>query len=139
MENANAKTAKCIVLVLAICLIGVLIWYRIPVKLLDVDPDSVAYITIFDGNTGRQVQVTDAGLIRRIVENLDSVTLRRGKVSIGYTGYRFRTEVCTRSGDGVKLAARFIINTAGSVRKDPFFYRVEGGELDFDFIQSLFS
>lgn len=134
----NAKMARYTILVFLICLIGVLIWYGMPVKALDVDPDSVAYISIFDGNQGRQVEVTDADQIRRIVENLDSVTLRRGKPSIGYTGYRFRAEVYTYSGNDVKRAARFIINTAESIRKDPFFYRVEDGKIDFDSIEALF-
>lgn len=134
-----AKKIRVCFLTVVICVIAVAVWYRIPVKLLDADPDSVASVIIFDGNTGRQVEVTDAAQIRHIVENLDGVTLKRGKLSLGYTGYRFRTEVYTYNGDGVKLTARFIVNTADSIRRDPFFYRVESGEVDFNYIQSLFS
>lgn len=135
----NTKKLKYISLALLLCVIALALWYRAPVKLLDADPDTVAQIIIFDGNTGEQVQVTDAEKIRRIVENLNTVTLRREKLSIGYTGYRFHTEVYTYNGNSVKRAAQFIINTADSVRKDPFFYRVKNGEIDFEFIHSLFS
>ena len=33
----------------------------------------------------------------------------------------------------------FIINSANDVRKDPFFYNIEEGEIDIDFIESLFT
>ena len=135
----NTKTPKYILLAALLCIIAIAVWYHMPVKLLDADPDKVAKISIFDGNQGKQIEVADAEKIRRIVESLDSVTVRRRGISLGYTGYRFRLEVYTHSGESEKLAAQFIVNTADSIRRDPFFYRVESGEVDFDFIQSLFS
>ena len=135
----SVKKLKYILLAAVLCVLAAAVWYSMPVKLLDIDPDSVAKITIFDGNQGRQIEVTDAAMVRRVAENLDSVTVRRRGISLGYTGYRFRVEVYTQNGDGVKPAARFIVNAADSVRKDPLFYRVEKGELDFELMQSLFS
>ena len=133
------KKRSRILLAAILCLLAAAVWYSMPVKLLNIDPDSVAKITIFNGNQGRQIEVTDAAMVRRVAENLDSVTVRRRGISLGYTGYRFRVEVYTQNGDGVKPAVRFIVNAADSVRKDPFFYRVERGELDFELMPSLFS
>lgn len=135
----NTKKLKYIFLAAVLCVIAAAVWYRMPVKLLNIDPDSVTKITIFDGNQGQQIEVTDAALVRRVAETLGSVTVRRRGISLGYTGYRFQVEVYTHGGESGRPAARFIVNAADSVRKDPFFYRVENGEIDFDLIQSMFS
>ena len=49
-------------------------------------------------------------------------------------GYRFRVTIDTKNGRQIT----FIVNSANDIRKDPFFYNIVEGEIDFEFIESLF-
>lgn len=135
----STKKLKYILFAALICIIGTLVWYNMPLKMLDIDADNVAQICIFDGTQGKKVEVTDTTEIHYIIENLNSITARRDGISFGYMGYRFRIEVYTYNGNSMNCVAKFIINSENSIRKDPFFYRVENSEIDFNYIQSLFS
>ena len=53
---------------------------------------------------------------------------------MGYMGYRFRVTIDTKNSRQIT----FIVNSANDVRKDPFFYSIVEGEIDFEFIESLF-
>lgn len=117
-----------------VLVLGLLIWYKTPIHIADVDPADVGEIVIFDGNTGKKTTITDEGEIKAIIENLNSVRLKRGKVSLGYTGFAFDTTICLKNG---KEAGHFIINSADSVRKAPFFYETIEGTINFDYIAGL--
>lgn len=125
----------CIPITIAILLILVIAWYIAPVGVLNIHAQDVSVIRIFDGTAGQGVDVVDEADLEHIINNLNALRMKRGGLSLGYMGYRFRVTVVTRNNRQIE----FIINSANDIRKDPFFYRIEGGEIDFDFIQALFT
>lgn len=120
---------------IAILLILGIAWYIAPVGVLNIHTQDVSMIRIFDGTTGQGVDVVDEADLEHIINNLNALRMKRGGLSLGRMGYRFRVTVVTRNNRQIE----FIINSANDIRKDPFFYRIEDGEIDFDFIQALFT
>ena len=117
--------------------VGLIIWYMSPVRIADVDPADVEEIVIFDGATGRKTHITDAGEVEKIIGNLKCVKLVRGKLSAGYLGFSFDTTICLKNGKKAGGWSHFIINSADTVRRDPFFYKVAEGTIDYDYIEQL--
>lgn len=115
-------------------LIGIA-WFYAPVTFLkDVEPAQIAGITIFDGNTGEESEVTDQEAIAHIVENIRSVSVRRTGISLLEMGYRFRMTFTDEKGGVVE---ELTVNSEDTIRKDPFFLTTEEGGLCFDYIWDL--
>lgn len=112
-----------------------LIWYRTPVTFLrGVEPEEVARITIFDGNTGEELTVTRQAEIAHIVENVRSVKVHRGGIAFLNMGYRFRMTFWRVDGQDL---AQFTVNSESLIRDTFFFYESEEGGLCFDYIHGL--
>ncbi len=58
----------------------------IPHKLLNINLDNVSKITIFNGNTGNQIEITNNNDIKHIINNLSSITFKKDKLSLFYLG-----------------------------------------------------
>ena len=97
------------------------------------EPSDVKSIYVFDGNTGKDFDISDPDEIRYIVENIQSNKLESDKVSIGYSGYSFRMHFYDEEG---KRIESFIVNYVNTIRKDPFFYRCDG-ELCYEYLKEL--
>ena len=124
---------------IAIILVGV-IWFPIPVDLMEADPTQISVIEIFNGHTGESVQITDTEAITHIIENLNSVTLKRRGISFGYTGYHYRITITLSSGAAAGHWKTFYINSESAVRKDPFFYSAtEDALIDVAYLESCFA
>lgn len=107
-------------------------WYTTPCTFLrGVEPAQVKRISVFDGNRGAAFDIVDPEEIGYIVANIQEQELERDKVSVGYSGFRFRLGFY--DGAGRELES-FVLNSASDLRKDPFFYRCDGG-LCFDYLQ----
>ncbi len=119
---------------IVVSIIGGLIWWNIATSITNIPPTEVSKIEIFDGNTGKSVVITDATNIEHIIENLNAVSIKKEKVSLGYMGYSFRTTIYKTDGTVYK---KFIINSSNTIRKDPFFYRVSSESIDYNYIQEL--
>ncbi|MGI5872660.1 MAG: hypothetical protein ACOX8T_11560 [Bacillota bacterium] len=132
MKNKKMFIAMCVIIVITV---GSLIWWYIPYSITDIAPSEVSKIKIFDGNTGKSIIITDATDIEHIITNLNTLSLKKEKISLGYMGYSFRTTVYRVNGDVYK---EFIINSNNTIRKDPFFYRDSSGSIDYKYIQKLF-
>lgn len=110
-------------------------YYYAPVTFLKgVDPADIDCITIFDGNTGSTSEVTKDKDVAHIVENLQSVPVRRTGISILEPGYRFRM---TFTDDKGAVVEELIVNSEDTIRQDPFFLTTEEGGLCFDYIWDL--
>ena len=65
-------------------------WVYAPVTFLKgVAPQEIASITLFDGNTGDELEITSQKDIAHIVENVQSVPVRREGIAFLNLGYRF--------------------------------------------------
>lgn len=124
-----------VICVIAVIILGGLIWWNSPCSLADIEPSEVSKISVFDGNTGKSITVTDAAVIEYIISNLNSISFKKVKLSLGYMGYSFRTTVYKLNGD---VFREFIINSSSIVRKDPFFYLDRTESIDFEYIRNLF-
>ena len=112
-------------------------WYNLPIKLLDLEPQNVMEITVFNGNTGKLTHITDEEEIEHIIENLNEVKIKRYKPSVGYSGYSFKMTIYLTDGNEADGWNNFIINSEDTIRKDPFFYRVTEGSIDYEYIESI--
>lgn len=110
------------------------VWYFSPTIFLNkVEPSDVTYISVFDGTTGKGFNIHDIEEIRYIVENIQGIKMEKDKISIGYLGYYFRMRFYDETGKEIE---HFIINSAETIRKDPFFYRCDGS-LCVDYLNAL--
>lgn len=135
---AILKTKKKISVLINMIVIAVIAmivtWYFSPRTFLSgVDPLDVKSISVFDGNTGKSFVIDDAAEIEYIIENIQDIEMERYKVSLGYSGFSFRMSF--NSGSGEEMDS-FVINSADTIRDDPFFYQCNGG-LCFDYLREL--
>lgn len=123
--------------IISIVFISGVILYTKPLDLIQLNPEDVLEISIFDGNTGTSLHLTKNEDITYIINNLNSIKLRRGKISTGYTGYSFKTTIYLNNGEEADDWNNFIINSKDTIRKDPFFYKVVEGSIDYQYINTL--
>ena len=119
----------------SVLLLAALFWWATPVTFLEgVPADKVTSIEVFDGGTGIGFTVVAPEDIQYIVSNLQQASMQREKLSLGYMGTRFRLTFYDDS--GVPLET-LIVNSANTIRKDPFFYRDPDASLCLDYLLSL--
>lgn len=123
--------------VVVIFLVGVIVWYNDPIDLMNLEHNKVLEIAVFNGNTGNTTHITDKEQIQHVIENLNDVELKRGKPSVGYSGYSFKMTIYLLDGNEADDWNNFIINSDDTIRKDPFFYTVIEGKIDYDYIKSI--
>ena len=129
---------KRLIIALAVVLVlGLLIWYKTPIHIADADPADVGEIVIFDGNTGKRVQITDADEIEYVIESLHSVRLVRTKLAGASDGFNLDTAIYLKSGERAGGWNDFVINSADSIKAGAFFYKAAGGTIDYDYIEQL--
>jgi hypothetical protein len=107
----------------------------IPHKLFHMAPSSVSKISVFDGNTGKHIEITERDDIQHILDNLNRITFHKGKLSIGYMGYSFKITVYNNKGKAIN---RFIINSTDTIRYKGFFYKAHGKPIDYEYIKKLY-
>lgn len=121
----------------SVLLLAALFWWATPVTFLEGIPaDKVTSIEVFDGGTGIGFTVVAPEDIQYIVSNLQQASMQREKLSLGYMGTRFRLTFYDDS--GVPLET-LIVNSANTIRKDPFFYRDPDASLCLDYLDYLVS
>jgi len=130
MKKVSAFILITILLVILIC-----VWWFVPSKMSRITPQEVLRIEIFNGNNGQEIAITERSEIEHIVNNINSISFRKSKISIGYMGYSFRTTIYKSNGHVYKT---FIINSEDTIRKDPFFYRDSTGSINYNYIKGLF-
>lgn len=121
----------------AVLLAGIAVWYRAPIDLMDLDPDEVTEITVFNGSTGNTTHIRDRAQIRHIIDQWNDVEVKRAKRSSGYSGYSFRVTLSLSDGRKAGDWNDFIINAEDTIVKDPFFYSVTKGDTDYRYLENL--
>lgn len=108
----------------------------LPQKVISINPAAVAKINIFNGNTGQQIEITDEADIQQIINNLNEVVFQKGKISLGYMGYSFRTTIYDHQGKAIE---EMIINSEHKIRYKGFFYETKGKSINYDYIDRFFN
>ena len=120
--------------VVVIAVIIVCIWYFSPKTFLkNVDASDVSAISVFNGSTGKSFTIENTDEIKYIVENIQSIEMKRDNISSNYDGFSF--SLTFKDADGKTLDS-FIVNSDDTIRDNPFFYRCDGG-LCFEYLKSL--
>lgn len=105
--------------VLALVLL-LFVLYSLPKTFLSgVDAADIQYIRVFDGSDGSSFVINEREDVEAIVTRVQSVKMKRGKISSNYDGYRFSLTFVDSRGETVET---LILNGADTIRKDPFFY-----------------
>lgn len=129
----KSRKVNYIIFTLVILLLFYALTY-IPHNLLNINSDNVSKITIFNGNTGNQIEVTNNNDIKHIINNLSSIRFKKDKLSLFYLGYSFRTTIYDNDG---KIINELIINSDDTIRYKGFFYRAKNKKIDYDYIDNL--
>lgn len=131
---------KKIIIILAVVIIffaGIAVWYHVPGDLMNLDHNEVAEIVVFNGNTGNTTYIKDKEQIQHIIDNLNDVEIKRTKLSTGYSGYSFKITIYLSDGKEADGWNNFVINSDAAIRKDPFFYSVTKGKIDYNYIENI--
>ncbi len=133
------KKIFCTILITVIAVVGLgLIWYNSSVSMLNLDVKKVATIKVQNGSTGEFLEITNQEDISYLIEQWNDVKLSRQNISLGYMGYHFRVMILDERENKLSGMNSFYINSSDMLRKDPFFYELESGNLGYDYIQELF-
>ena len=108
----------------------------IPHKAVSIDPLSISKITVFDGNTGNAIDITDPAEMDYIIENLNDITFQKGKPSFFRLGYSYRTTFYDKDGEKVD---EMIIGSNDGLRYKGFFYTSKNDGIVYDYIEQLFN
>lgn len=123
--------------VIAILFVGIAVWYHAPINLMNLDHNEVMELVIFNGNSGNTTHIKDEEQIQHIIDNLNDVEVKRAKLSLGYSGYSFKVTIYLSGGNEAYNWNNFIINSDNTIRKDPFFYSVTKGKIDYSYIENI--
>lgn len=122
-----------IVIFSTLILIGVF-YYFLPTTIgKGIEPAEVSQISVFDGTNGKSFTIDNSQDIQYIVENIQSHSMQKDGLSLGYMGFHFRVQYLDSKD---KVITEFILNSDDSIRKDPFFYRCNGG-LCIDYLTAI--
>ena len=131
------KRKTVILTVAAILLVGITFWYNTPIDLMNLNHNDVMEIVVFNGNSGNTTHITDKEQVQHIVENLNDIEIKRAKPSVGYCGYSFKLTFYLSDGNEADDWNNFIINSDDTIGKDPFFYSVTKGKIDYTYIKNI--
>ena len=98
----------------------------LPHRVVRIDADRVNEIVVFNGTTGRRIEISDQDEIRYIVESLNGVVFQKNKWSVGYMGFGLRATFRDAKG---KRIDELIINSDDYLRYKGFFYDAVNGKM----------
>lgn len=114
--------------------ISITLWLNLPTHITNISPSEVSKIDIRDGSNGKTTSIESRPEIEHIIDNLNNVSLKKDRLSIGYVGWSFNLKIYKGNG---KLYKEFVINSDEYVRKDPFFYKDSSKSIDYEYIKKL--
>jgi hypothetical protein len=105
-----------------------------PQQVVSIEPTNVSKINVFDGSTGTDLDITNQSDIDYIITNLNEITFKKGKPSIGYMGFSFRTTIYDHKDRVIK---ELIINSSDTIKYKGFFYTASGNVIDYEYIEKM--
>jgi hypothetical protein len=117
MKKRSKKLLFILAFILIVLIVGI-VWYQIPTKLLRGNSSTIAEIYLFDGDTGREMIVSDPDAVSFIVGELQDVCFKRDGLALGF-GTSYHLQFITDTG---RTKAQFIIQTSRQVKKGILFY-----------------
>ena len=110
------------------------VWWIAPsTPIKSLDGCEIAEIEVFCGSTGKAFTVTDADTVKAIADGVTDTTLRKSGWSKNIDGYSYYLTFIDEGGEAI---GSVIVDSADTLRCDPFFYR-SSKPLPFDLLRSL--
>jgi len=106
----------------------------LPHKIVNIKPEQVSSIIIFDGSTGYETEISDKESIQYIINNLNDITFNKDKWALFYMGFSYRTTIINNEGKPIK---KLTINSPDTIRYKGFFYKTKGRQIDYEYIKKL--
>ncbi len=115
-------------IILAVLLVGVSIWWHLPVKRMKVDYDNIKKIVVTDLVTSEEIVVTDKKSKALITGGLqaENLTIKKDGFSHGDLNFGYKVEIKLKDDSLADMNGwdEFIVNSDNSFRKDPFYYKL---------------
>ena len=86
VKNKQPGLVFILVSMVIILLVGIIVWYNAPIKLMDLDHNEIMEIVVFNGNSGNTTHIKDDEQIQHIIDNLNDIKVKRSKLSAGFPG-----------------------------------------------------
>lgn len=104
-------------------------------KILRVDADKIGSIKIFSGDTGKIIIISDDNQIKRIINNLHSVSFKKDSFVQDIDGFNYYVDLFGAEDD---LLEEFVIDSEKSLRYKGYLYTAKDSEIDVHYIKNLF-
>lgn len=105
------------------------------VKLVDFTSNEVSLINIFNGNTGKEINVDESSDISKIISNLNTIKFVKDISNEDYTGFGFAMDIYDLDGD---KSMSITVNAPNLAIYDGYFYKAKSNSIDYNFIEGLF-
>lgn len=122
--------------IMILLMISITFWWHAPVSFLkSVNAEDITAISVRDGQTGKCFDIANKEDIRHIVESVQKPSFHKAGLSLLYMGTFLTLSFYKEDG---RMAGRFIVNTDKNIRKDPFFYKTDTGNMQItEYISAL--
>ncbi|WP_295154336.1 hypothetical protein [uncultured Ruminococcus sp.] len=127
----NSRRLKGVLVCGGVLICAAVVWFFIPFGMLNVPADSIKEVTVFSGQTGQSITVTDSEDISRIAGAFDGVKLRRSRLE-WRSGYDMRVTFRLKSGPETE----YIVNGSRNISHGMVIYKVTEGEVDDGLLRS---
>ncbi|MBQ6293638.1 MAG: helix-turn-helix transcriptional regulator [Lachnospiraceae bacterium] len=146
VRQTKKKTAA-LKLAFAILILGVIlgiVWWSTPKRFLkNVDPEDVHLIYIFDGNTGKEFNLSDTAEIRFFITSVSGMELYKTRFGVSY-GSAFRVTVFVRRKEpwksiliSEKQLPTFVISGSNALKQGLVLWSGIDGGLPYDWLTEM--
>lgn len=123
------------IVTILIVIVFISIHFVIPKKIIQVDGD-IDKITIFKGNTGELITITDENEINNVIDVFSEVEFLEKGFTLWSLGYGLDIVYYDDSGKKLK---RFIVNSEDTIKYRGFFYQPQNGVINYEYLSNLTS
>ena len=114
--------SKIIIGIIALAAVFAVIWWFSPkVFLSHVNPNEIASIEVFNGNTGKGFTITEQEDIAFITEAIQSVSMKKGKITVRM-GYKYKLSFVKENGTEID---HFILKSPTTIEKGFVLYKCD--------------
>lgn len=103
-------------------------------NLVDILPNKVSVIKIFNGSNGKEINVSEKEDIEKIIKNLNQINFEKDRKA-DIDGFSFSIKIYDLEGNENKALT---INSTDTIVYDDYFYIDKNNSINYDFIKSLF-
>ena len=112
-----------------------LICYLFPVKTLKADSSDIAYIDVFNGNTGKHFTVSEKNQVDDIVHNLSTRRVSRSFPKLlPSSGFGFTLKFYDKNEN---VCAKMTLNSKSNILKGMFYHKSWTSSLCYDYLKEL--